>query len=140
DEVRAESLAAPRATAALLAIAAGLALAIAVAGLAGLLAYSLSGRQREFGIRMALGATKPAVARLVLQRTGGLVAIGVIVGLAGARTMARGLDSMLFGLSAGDPATYLVVGAVLVSAALLACLPSVRRAIATDPSISLRAL
>jgi predicted permease len=139
-EARAESLAAPRATAALLAIAAVLALAIAAAGLAGLLAYTLGQRQREFGIRLALGATRGDIARLVLGRTGGLVGLGALIGIGGALVVARGLDSMLFGLSSSDPATYAAVAAVLLGSALVACLPALKRAVSTAPSLALRAM
>jgi len=140
EEARAESLAAPRSTAALLAIAAALALAIAAAGLAGLLAYSLGQRQREFGIRLALGATRRDIARLVIGRTGALVGLGALLGLGGALAFTRSLRSMLFGLGANDPATYAVVAAVLLISAFGACLPALRRAIGTAPSLALRAL
>jgi predicted permease len=140
EEARAESLAAPRSTAALLAIAAALALAIAAAGLAGLLAYSLGQRQREFGIRLALGATRRDIARLVIGRTGALVGLGALLGLGGALAFTRSLRSMLFGLGSNDPATYAVVAAVLLISAFGACLPALRRAIGTAPSLALRAL
>lgn len=140
EEARAESLAAPRSTAALLAIAAALALAIAAAGLAGLLAYSLGQRQREFGIRLALGATRRDIARLVIGRTGALVGLGALLGLGGALAFTRSLRSMLFGLAANDPATYAAVAAVLLLSAFGACLPALRRALGTAPSLALRAL
>ncbi len=138
-EARAESLAAPRATAALLAIAAGLALAIAAAGLAGLLAYSLGQREREFGIRQALGAERGDIARLVLGRTASLVGAGALLGLLGSLLLARGFSSMLFGLAANDPLTYVMVGAVLLGSAFGACLPALRQAMGTRPTIALRA-
>jgi predicted permease len=138
-EARAESLAAPRATAALLAIAAVLALVIAAAGLAGLLAYSLGQRQREFGIRLALGAERLDIARLVLGRTGGLVGLGALLGLGSSLLFTRGLSSMLFGLAAADPLTYGAVAAVLMCSAFAACLPALRQAIGTRPSLALRA-
>lgn len=138
-EARAASLAAPRATAALLAIAAVLALLIASAGLAGLLAYSLGQRQREFGIRLALGAARLDIARLVLGRTGGLVGLGALIGLGSAWIFTRGLSSMLFGLGASDPLTYGTVAAVLLGSAFAACLPALRQAIGTRPSLALRA-
>lgn len=140
EEARAASLAAPRAVAALLGIAATLALVIAATGLAGILAYSLGQRQREFGIRIALGSTRLGIARLVLGRTGGLVGSGLVLGLAVALFTARGLSSMLFGLAASDPQTYATVVAVLAVSATVACLPALRRAITTAPSLALRAL
>jgi predicted permease len=135
---RAESLAEPRTTAALLAIAATLALVIAAAGLAGLLAYTLGQRHREFGIRLALGATRGDIARLVLGRTAALVGAGGLLGLGGALLATRGLDAMLFGLAANDPATYATVASVLAGAAAASALPSLRRALATPPSLALR--
>ncbi len=140
EAARAESLAAPRSTATLLAVAAVLALLIAAAGLAGLLAYSLGQRQREFGIRLALGATRRDIARLVVGRTTALVGGGALLGLGGALALTRSLQSMLFGLAADDPATYAVVASVLLLAAAAACLPALRRAIGTAPSLALRAL
>jgi putative ABC transport system permease protein len=139
-ETRAESLAAPRATAALLTIAAILALVIAATGLAGLLAYSLNRRQREFGIRQAFGAGRADIARLVLTHIGALVGVGTVFGLGGALLATRSLGSMLFGLAASDPQTYAVVTVVLGSAALLASLPALRRALSMAPNVALRAL
>lgn len=139
-EARAAALAAPRATAALLAIAAVLALIIAAAGLAGLLAFSLGQRRREFGIRLALGATRGDIARLVLGRTGGLVCGGVVLGLGGALLATRGLGSMLHGIAASDPRTYAAVALMLLASAFAACLPALRRAVGTAPSTALRAL
>ena len=140
EAARGESLAAPRATAALLTLAAAIALIIAAAGLAGLLAYSLGQRRREFGIRLALGATRLNIAQLVLTRTGSLVALGAVVGIGSALVATRGLDSMLFGLAASDPWTYVSVALVLAVAAFLACLPALRRAVGTPPSLALRAM
>jgi hypothetical protein len=139
-DARVEALAAPRATALLLTLAAVVALVIAAAGLAGLLAYSLSQRHHEFAIRLALGAGRGDIARLVLGRTGGLVAAGALVGLLGSLVLARGLDTMLYGLAAHDPATYAAVAAVLFGSALAAALPSLLRALHTQPSLALRAL
>ncbi|HEV7671770.1 MAG TPA: ABC transporter permease [Thermoanaerobaculia bacterium] len=138
-EARAESLAAPRATAALLAIAAVLALLIAAAGLAGLLAYSLGQREREFGIRQALGAERLDIARLVLGRTVSLVGLGALIGLGSSLLFTRGLSSMLFGLATTDPLTYGLVAAVLLGSAFAACLPALRQAVGTRPTLALRA-
>lgn len=138
EAARSASLAGPRTTAALLAIAAVLALVIAAAGLAGLLAYTLGQRQREFGIRLALGATRGDIAWLVLGRTATLVGAGAALGLLGALIVGRGLSSMLFGLAASDPATYAAVASVLASTALLAALPALRRALRTAPGLALR--
>lgn len=139
-EARGEALAAPRTTALLLGLAALVALVVAAAGLAGLLAYSLSQRQHEFAIRLALGAQRRDIARLVLGRTGRLVVLGALLGLGGSLFAARGFRTLLFGLQGTEPAIYLSVAAVLFTAAFAAALPSLRRALGTAPGSALRAL
>ena len=116
-----------------------LALVIAAAGLAGLLAYSLGQREREFGICQALGAERLDIARLVLGRTVGLVGLGALIGVGSSLLVARGLSSMLFGLGTADPLTYGLVAAVLFGSAFAACLPALRQAIGTRPTLALRA-
>jgi putative ABC transport system permease protein len=139
-ETRADWLAAPRTTALLAVLAALLALAIAVTGLAGLLAYSLGQRQHEFLIRQALGAGRGDIARLVFARAGALLALGALLGVAGALLATRGLRAMLFGLAVNDPQTYLAVALMFTAAAFGACLPALRRATLGDPSAALRSL
>jgi putative ABC transport system permease protein len=111
---------------------------IAIIGIYGVLAYLVSLRTKEIGIRMALGAQHAAVMRLVLRRGAAMVAIGVAIGVTGAAALTRYLESMLFGLSALDASTYAVVAAAFAGIALLACYLPARRATRVDPLDALR--
>jgi putative ABC transport system permease protein len=115
-----------------------LALLLAAAGLYGVISYSVSQRVQEIGIRMALGAVPGDIRRLVARETVLLVAIGSILGLAGGAALARAASSVLFAVSANDPATYAGVALVLISVALLASYAPVRRATRIDPLVALR--
>jgi ABC-type antimicrobial peptide transport system permease subunit len=123
---------------ALLALLGGLALALAGIGLYGVLAYAVTQRQREIGVRRAIGASDGAVLRLVIGGGFRLVALGLALGLAGAVATTRFLGSLLFGVTPTDPAT-LGVTAVTVALVVLAgsALPA-RRAARVDPVIALR--
>ncbi len=132
-------LAAPRLTALLLAIFAALALTITVAGLSGVVATSVSQRAHEFGVRMALGASRGAVLRMVVGHGLTLVGVGLALGLAGALALSRVLTSYLFDTAPTDPITLGTVAAVFLLAALVACLGPARRATAIEPAIALRA-
>ena len=112
----------------LLAAFAGTALVLAIAGLYGVMAYSVARRTGELGTRIALGATPGNVLRLVLRQ--GLVTalIGVAIGIGGAIVLARTLRSFLFGLSPTDPVTFAAVALLLILVALLACYFPARRA------------
>jgi putative ABC transport system permease protein len=115
-----------------------LALTLAAVGLFGVLSYSVSRRQREIGIRVALGAQTSAV-RLLVVREGGLLAvIGVAVGLAGSLTATRALGTLLFGVTARDPLTFALAAGVLVATALLASWIPARAATRVDPVNALR--
>jgi len=114
-------------------------LLLSVAGLYGVIAYSAARRTREIGIRLALGAPRRAVLRLILKEGVGLAVIGVVVGLGLAALATPLLKSLLFGMSALDPSTYLVMPTILVAVALLASYLPARRAASGDPMAALRA-
>ena len=115
-----------------------LALALAAAGLYGVLAHSLRQRSRELGIRVALGATRGSIVALVLGQTGRMVGAGLLLGLAGALATGRALEGLLFGVEARDPLTIAGVALLVIVVASLAVLAPVRRAAATDPAVALR--
>lgn len=117
---------------------AGLALLLACVGLYGVMSYSVTARTREIGVRMALGAQRPAVLWLVLREALKLVAVGVIVGIPAAFLSSQLLSSMLFGLKATDATSMLVVLLVLVTVAIIAGLIPARRATRVDPMVALR--
>ena len=117
---------------------AGLALLLAAIGLYGILSYSVAGRTREIGVRMALGAQRGSVLKMVLQEAGKLVVLGVVIGIPSAMLASRLFSSMLFGLKGTDPASMLLVIAVLLAITLLASYIPARRATKVDPMIALR--
>ena len=122
----------------LLAITAGMALALGLVGIYGVISYLLAQRTREIGIRMALGAQHVALKRMLLGHVLALVVVGVVLGLSGAAALARLMESLLFGVSAFDPMTYVAVSAILaITAALAGYLPA-RRVTRVDPMAALR--
>jgi putative ABC transport system permease protein len=123
----------------LLGIFAGVALVIASVGIYGVIAYHVSQRTGEFGIRMALGASRGDVLRLVFGRGARLVGVGLIVGLAGSLAAGRAIESMLFQVSARDPLTLAAIVVVFALIAAIACLLPARRAMQVDPTVALRA-
>jgi predicted permease len=122
----------------MLAIAGAMALVLGLVGIYGVIAYAVSQRTREIGIRIALGA-QPAALRRMFVRHGLLLAgIGAVIGLAAASALTRLMSSLLFGITALDPATYMVVSALLIAAAVLASYIPARRATAVDAVLALR--
>jgi predicted permease len=117
---------------------AGLALLLAAIGLYGILSYSVAGRTREIGVRMALGAQRGSVLKMILQEAGRLVLLGIVIGIPSALLASRLFSSMLFGLKGTDPVSMLLVIAVLLAIALLASYIPARRATKVDPMVALR--
>jgi ABC-type antimicrobial peptide transport system permease subunit len=112
---------------------------IATCGIYGLMAYAVAQRRREIGVRMALGAQRRDVLRLVLTRALRTVVAGVIVGLAGAAGVTRVLQTFLFGVTPTDPVAFTVVTLLLMAVGLVAAWLPARRATRIDPCAALRA-
>jgi predicted permease len=138
DEAVAASVAAPRFRMLLLGMFALTATLIATCGIYGLMAYAVTQRRREIGVRMALGAQRGDVLRLVLGRALRIVACGVIVGLAGAAGVTRVLQRFLFGVTSTDPLVFAIVTLVLLAVGLIAAWLPARRAAKVDPMVALR--
>jgi ABC-type antimicrobial peptide transport system permease subunit len=138
DEYVARSIATPRFTALLVGSFAALALLLAGFGLYGVMAYAVAQRRREIGIRMALGARAADVRALVVGQALRMGAAGLAIGLTGALLVTRVLHSLLFGVTAGDPLTFAVVSAALITVLLLAAYLPARRATRVDPMVALR--
>jgi predicted permease len=139
DDVIGESLSTRRFALGLATCFAVLALILAAVGIYGVLAYSVNARTREFGVRLALGATSRNVLLLVLRQGLGWSLTGLAIGIAGALAFGKLLASSLYGVSATDPGTYAMVSLGLVAVVLVACIIPAGRATRVDPIKSLRA-
>jgi predicted permease len=117
----------------------GLALFLAAVGIYGVLAYAVAQRQREIGVRMAIGLSRGGVARLILYDAMKAVTPGLVIGLVAALLLTRFVQGMLYGIAAVDPVTYLVTAAVIIGVGLLASLWPASRASRVDPMIAMRA-
>ena len=137
-QFKASSVAPRRLNAALISMFGGLAVIIAAVGIAGVLAFSVSARTNEIGIRMSLGADRGRVQRMILGEGGVLVALGLALGVVGAWFAAGVIRGLLFGVAPHDPVTLIGVGALMAAIGVLACwIPAVRAA-RIDPAITMR--
>jgi putative ABC transport system permease protein len=138
ENVVADSVAPRRLTMLISVLFAALALLLAMIGIYGVVSYSVAQRSHEIGIRMALGAEKSDVLRMVIGQGLKLTFIGVAIGIAGALALTRFLASLLYDVQPTDPLTFIAVSVILVAVALLACYIPARRAAKVDPMVALR--
>jgi predicted permease len=133
-----DSLGPKRAPMQLLAVFAGIALLLAAVGMYAVLAFLVGQRRGEIGLRVAIGAMRGDIIRMILGHSAKLIGIGLVLGLAGALLLARGLSAQLFGVSPYDPSTYLIVLAMLATVGIIASVLPAQRACAVDPLRALR--
>jgi putative ABC transport system permease protein len=138
EQIVSESIAAERFNMVLMGLFAGLGLALASVGLYGVISYSVTQRTHEIGVRIALGAQPGNVLAMVIRQGVGLALVGIGIGLVGAFAMTRLLSNLLFGVSATDPLTFVVVPLILLGVTLGACFVPARRATKVDPMVALR--
>jgi predicted permease len=138
EEVKSESVATEKFQMTLLAVFAGIGLMLAAAGIYGLIAFSVAQRTREFGIRMALGASRGRILRSVIWSGALLAIVGVAVGIGAGLLVMRSLQGFVWGVSTLDPATFSVVAAVLIAVAAIASVVPALRAVRLNPVTALR--
>lgn len=138
NAVLSEAVSTPASTTSLLATFAGLALALGMVGVYGVLAFLVAKRTREIGVRIALGARRVDVLWLVLKEGAKFAAAGICLGVGGAFVVTRWLSSELYGVSATDPLTYVVVALLMCVISMVACYVPARRAMSVDPMVALR--
>ncbi|HEX5413617.1 MAG TPA: ABC transporter permease [Terriglobia bacterium] len=130
-----QSYAQPRFVLYTLGIFAGIGLVLAAIGVFGVMTFSVARRTHEIGIRMALGAEKSDVLRMIIRQGIKLSLVGVVIGIAGALALTRFLSSLLYGVTPTDPLTFIMVSLILIAVALLACYIPARRAAKVDPMV-----
>jgi putative ABC transport system permease protein len=128
-----------RLNAVLISLFGGLALILAAVGIAGVLAFSVSARTNEIGIRMSLGADRGAVERMILGEGGRLVVLGLVLGIAGALASGRIIRGLLFGIEPNDPLTFAAAALIMAAIGVVACWIPALRAARVDPVITMRA-
>jgi putative ABC transport system permease protein len=138
DQILSDSLARRRLSVVLLGVFACIAVLLAAAGIYGVVSYSVAQRTREIGIRVALGAERVGILRLIIVQAAKLAVAGQLIGLLAALGLTRLMSSLLFGISAADPLTFAGVGFLLTAVALAACYIPARRAMRVDPMVALR--
>jgi putative ABC transport system permease protein len=138
DQLLSRSVAPQRFDLFLLVLFAALAVGLAAVGVYGVLAFSVSQRTHEIGIRLALGAHPRDVLRLIIQQAMKLVCAGIVLGMAGAVALTRLMSSLLYGVSPTDPVAFLAAALLLMTAAMIACYVPARRAMRVDPIVALR--
>jgi ABC-type antimicrobial peptide transport system permease subunit len=138
DDVADATVGTPRFAFVLVGIFAGLAILLAAIGTYGVVAYSVSRRTSEFGLRMALGAQRMDVLLLVLQQAAMLTLSGAVLGMAFALLAVRALKSMIYEVNPSDPLIFSAVGVFVIAMALAACCLPARKATKTDPMVALR--
>src|SRR5262249_48621793 len=137
-QIFAESMTDTRYETWLLGVMAALALVLAAVGTFGVMSYVVGQRTNEIGIRMALGAGRARIVRMVVGQAGTRIVVGILLGLLGAATSARLMESLLVGVKPFDLQTYALVAGLLAFVALLACYLPVHRAMSVDPMVALR--
>jgi ABC-type antimicrobial peptide transport system permease subunit len=138
QDVYDQSMARTSFTLVMLAIAGGMALVLGIVGIYGVIAYAVSQRTREIGIRMALGAEPAGLQRMFVRHGLLLAGVGAAIGLGAAAGLTRMMSSLLFGITSLDPTTYSAVSALLITTAAVASYFPARRATTVDPVESLR--
>jgi len=138
SQIRDQSVAPRRLNAALVSSFGGLAVLIAAVGIAGVLAFSVSARTNEIGIRMSLGADSGKVQRMVLKEGGVLLVIGLVLGVIGSLLATRLIQGLLFGVTPNDPLTLAAVALAMLAIGVAACWVPARRAAKVDPAVAMR--
>jgi putative ABC transport system permease protein len=138
DQLVQDSVGSRRVTLILLGLFSALALVLACIGIYGVISYSVAQRTQEIGIRMALGARREDIVKMILLQGARIVVAGVVIGMLAAFGLTRYLEKLLFAVSPGDPGTFAAVALVLAMVTLLACYIPARRTLRVDPITALR--